>query len=272
MMAGTLLNPRGLELWNHVYFMLTYPSNQQYSLEWQPPRNAGWQMNIFFAWVLLFAPLATLSTRKLSWMEWVWFLGFGWLAVSGTRYVIWFLFILVVLTAAPLADVTRGKLDPPVKVSSALFNIILACLFIPLPLFYLPGIRETWWTQAPSAYAADATPFGAEKWLKEHPDVPGPLWNDYVFGSYLLFSLPSRPIWLDSRFYPFPPDQMDEYVRISQGSSDWETVFQKKGINLLLLSPARQPRLIENVEASNAWCEQYRDPYAIILSRCEPIQ
>jgi hypothetical protein len=93
-----------------------------------------------------------------------------------------------------------------------------------------------------------------------------------VFGSYLLFSLPSRPIWLDSRFYPFPPEQMDEYVRISQGSSDWETVFQKEGINLLLLSLARQPRLIENVEASNAWCEQYRDPYAIIFSRCEPIQ
>jgi hypothetical protein len=65
---------------------------------------------------------------------------------------------------------------------------------------------------------------------------------------------------------------MDEYVRISQGSSDWETVFQDEGINLLLLSLARQPRLIENVEASNAWCEQYRDKYAIIYSRCEPIQ
>ena len=272
MLAGTLVNPRGIELWKHVHFMLTSPSNQLYSVEWQPPRNAGWQMNIFFAWLLVFAPLVVLSTRKLSMMEWVWFLGFGWLAVSGIRYVIWFLFLLVVLTAAPLADVTRRKLDRSVNVSSGIFNVILACLFIPLPLFYLPGLREKWWTEAPSVYAADVTPFGAVKWLEEHPEVPDPLWNDYLFGSYLLFALPSRPISLDSRFYPFPPEQMEEYVQISHGSSEWESVFQREGINLLLLSIASQPRLIENVESSDKWCEQYRDQYAIIFSRCIPIQ
>ena len=272
MLAGTLVNPRGIELWKHVHFMLTSPSNQLYSVEWQPPRNAGWQMNIFFAWLLVFAPLVVLSTRKLSMMEWVWFLGFGWLAVSGIRYVIWFLFLLVVLTAAPLANVTRRKLDRSVNVSSGIFNVILACLFIPLPLFYLPGLREKWWTEAPSVYAADVTPFGAVKWLEEHPEVPNPLWNDYLFGSYLLFALPSRPISLDSRFYPFPPEQMEEYVQISHGSSEWESVFQREGINLLLLSIASQPRLIENVESSDKWCEQYRDQYAIIFSRCIPIQ
>jgi hypothetical protein len=271
MLAGTLLNPRGIDLWNHVYFMLTSPSNQLYSLEWQPPRNAGWQMNIFFAWMLLFAPLATLSPRKLSLMEWVWFLGFGWLAVSGIRYVIWFLFILAVLTAAPLADVTRNKLDRPVKVSSGVFNVILVCLFIPLPLFYLPGIREKWWAQAPPVYATDTTALTAVKWLEEHPEVPGPLWNDYLFGSYLLFALPSRPIWLDSRFYPFPPEQMEEYVQISHGSSEWDSVFRREGVNLLLLSMEGQPKLIENVESSKEWCEQYRDQYAVIFSRCTPI-
>jgi hypothetical protein len=229
-------------------------------------------MNIFFAWILLFAPLAGLSTRKLSLMEWVWFLGFGWLAVSGIRYVIWFLFILAVLTAAPLADVTRNKLDHSVKVSSGIFNMILACLFIPLPLFYLPGIREKWWVQAPPVYATDTTALAAVKWLEEHPEVPGPLWNDYLFGSYLLFALPSRPIWLDSRFYPFPPEQMEEYVQISHGSSEWDSVFQREGINLLLLSIENQPTLIENVESSNEWCEQYRDQYAVIFSRCTPIQ
>lgn len=271
MFAGTLLNPQGIHLWSHVAFMLTTPSNQAYSVEWQPPLNAGWQMNIFFAWTLIFAPLAAFSSRKLFLMEWVWFLGFGWLAFSGIRYVIWFLFILTVLTAAPLADLTRNKLDGSVKISSPALNFALACLFIPLSLFYLPGIREKWWSEAPSAYAINATPFGAEQWLKEHPEVPGPLWNDYVFGSYLLFALPSRPISIDSRFFPFPPEQMEEYQEISHGSTTWESAFDRDGINLLLLSTETQPKLVENVEASDRWCEQYRDQYAIIFSRCEPM-
>jgi hypothetical protein len=272
MFVATLLNPQGIHLWSHVAFMLTTPSNQAYSVEWQPPVNAGWQMNIFFAWTLLFAPLVMFSARRLSLMEWAWFLGFGWLAFSGIRYVIWFLFLLAVLSAAPLAALTRNKLDGPVKLSSPVFNVALACVFIPLSLFYLPGLREKWWTEAPSAYAVNATPFGAERWLKEHPDVPGPMWNDYVFGSYLLFSLPSRPISIDSRFFPFPPDQMEEYQEISHGSPIWDSAFDRDGINLLLLSTETQPRLLENVEASTKWCEQYRDPYAVIFSRCEPIQ
>jgi hypothetical protein len=272
MFTGTLLNPQGVRLWTHVAFMLTTPSNQAYSVEWHPPLNAGWQMNMFFGWTLIFAPLAAISSRKLSLLEWIWFLGFGWLAVSGIRYVIWFLFILVVLTAAPLADLTRNKLDNSVKVSSPTVNIALACFFIPLSLLYLPGLREKWWAEAPAAYAVDATPRGAVQWLKEHPEVQGPLWNDYVFGSYLLFALPSRPISIDSRFFPFPPKQMEEYQEISHGSTKWESIFKRDGINLLLLSTTTQSKLVEQVEASDQWCQQYHDEYAVIFSRCEPIQ
>jgi hypothetical protein len=271
MLAGPVLNPRGIVLWEHVHFMMVSPSNQQYSSEWVPSQNLGWQMNIFFAWTLIFAPLAGFSSRKLSLMEWIWFLGFGWLAFSAIRHVIWFLFILVVLTALPLADVIRNMLDRSVKVSSPVFNIALACLFIPLSLFYLPGIREKWWTQAPPAYTPELTPVAAKEWLEAHPELPGPLWNDYAFGSYLSFALPSRPTWLDSRFFVFPPQQMDEYQKLSHGSPEWDSIFRREGVNLLFLSLKNQPRLVENVEASEEWCEQYRDETAVIFSRCEPI-
>ncbi len=107
--------------------------------------------------------------------------------------------------------------------------------------------------------------------VEEHPEVPGPLWNDYVFGSYLLFALPSRPISIDSRFFPFPPEQIEEYQEITHGSIEWESVFKRDGINLLLLSITTQPKLVEEVEFSDQWCEQYRDKTAVIFSRCEPI-
>lgn len=271
MLAGTLVTPHGLAQWDHLRFMLTVPSNQEFSLEWRPPANEGWQMNLFFAWILLSAPLAAFSSRKLSPLEWVWFLGFGWLAFSGIRYVIWFVLILTPLTASLLTGLLPKKEARPVKDGLPAVNIALAVLFASLSLLYLPGVRETWWTQAPPAYASDLTPAEAVEWLDRRPDLPGPLWNDYAFGSYLAYALPSRPVWVDSRFFPFSGGQMDEYLQMSRGGPLWESVLDREGVNLLLLSTKNQPRLIELVDRSSAWCEQYRDETAVVFSRCEPM-
>jgi hypothetical protein len=272
MVIGTLINPRGLGSWRYLNFMLRSPSDQLFSLEWFPPRNEGWQLNIFFAWTLLIAPIAALSTRKPTLMEWIWFLGFGWLAFSGIRYVIWFLFLLGVMTAAPLGELTRRKMDSNVKISSPIFNTALAGLFLLFSLLYLPGIREKWWSESPPVYAPESNPIAAVNWLKAHPELPGPLWNDFAFGSYLAFALPSRPTWLDSRFFVFPPEQMTEYQQIGHASPEWETLLQRERINLLFLSIGGQSQLIKGLASSRDWCEQYRDRYAVIFSRCEPIQ
>jgi hypothetical protein len=271
MIIGTLLNPRGFAIWQYLNFMLTSPSDQLYSVEWFPPTNQGWQLNIFFAWTLLLAPLAALSPRKPTVMEWVLFLGFGWLALSGIRYVVWFLFIVSVMTAAPLAGFTHGKLDASEKFGSTVFNFALSGIFVLLSLLYLPGIRERWWSEAPPVYAAETNPIDAVEWLKMYPEIPGPMWNNFAFGSYLAFALPSRPTWLDTRFFVFPPEQIEEYQKIRHGSPEWEMLLQRKGINLLLLSTGAEAQLIQNLISSSDWCEHYRDQYAVIFSRCDPI-
>jgi hypothetical protein len=272
MVIATLLNPRGFGNWQFLNFMLRSPSDQLFSVEWFPPQNSGWQLNIFFAWMLVIAPIAALSGRKLTVMEWVLFLGFGWLAFSGIRYVIWCLFILAVISAAPLADLTRGKVDSSARTGSPLLNIGIAGLFTVLSLLYLPGIRESWWSQAPDVYALGSNPIAAVDWLKAHPDLPGPIWNDFAFGSYLAFALPSRPTWLDTRFFIFPPEQMKKYQEVSHATADWESLLQADGVNLLLLSQTSHSQLIASAASSPDWCEQYRDPTAVIFSRCEPIQ
>ena len=271
MVLGTLVNPHGFAVWRYLNFMLLSPSDQFYSVEWFPPTNSGWQLNIFYAWTLLLAPLAALSPRKPTLMEWVLFLGFGWLAFSGIRYVIWFLFILSVMSAAPLDGLTRGKLDSSVRLSSPGFNFALSGVIILLSLLYLPGIRERWWAEAPPVYAAETNPIAAVEWLKDHPEFPGPLWNNFAFGSYLAFALPSRPTWLDSRFFVFPPEQMEEYQKVRHGTPEWESILQQEGVNLLFLSAGAEAQLIQKLMSSSNWCEQYRDQHAVIFSRCTPI-
>jgi hypothetical protein len=271
MLGCTLLNPYGMDGWRQAIFMFRSPTQRLFVTEWFPPQNEGWQLNIFFGWILAFPLLAAFSSRKLSALEWVLFLGFGWLALSGIRFVTWFLFIFAILTARLLAGMPNYKLDEIKTASKPAFNLILSILFLVLPLISLPGIRERWWPKPPPVYDP-ATPFQAVDWLKANPELPGPLWNYYAFGSYLTFALPSRPPWIDTRFFINPPEQIETYQKISSAAADWGNLLQQEGINLLMLSIDNQAGLIKAVEQSDAWCEQYRDKVAILFSRCTSTQ
>ncbi len=263
---ATLINPQHFKVWGYVGIMLSSPSDQLFSVEWLPPRNLGWQMNIFFAWLLLFAPLVAFSKRRLSILDWVWFLAFGWMAVSGIRYVIWFLMILSLQTATLLSGIDQFK-DRPVPENKPVLGYLIGCviLFMTLPL--LPTLRDLWWPAAPSPYYLSDTPVAATEWLGNRPDIPGPLWNDYVFGSYLAFALPSRKPWMDSRFNAYPPEQWEQYRYIVGANTDWEEFFDREGVNLLMLSIAGESALVEEVARAPSWCRLYQDPYAVIYAR-----
>jgi hypothetical protein len=267
-LAAALINPHGIQVFGYVVGMLRSPADQLFSAEWRPPANEGWQMNLFFAWLLLFAPLVAFSSRRLSRLEWGWFLLFGWLALSGLRYVIWFLNILAVLTAALLQDGGRRWLDRPPAAIRPRLNLAIGSLLLLLPLSLLPGLRQAWWPSAPAPYSLSNTPVAATRWLSAHPSLPGPLWSGYVFGSYLSFALPSRPVWIDTRFYLYPPSQWQRYQAIARAEYNWETLLAEEKVNLLMISVANEPRLLAAVSASPHWCLQYRDEYAAIYLRC----
>jgi hypothetical protein len=270
-LLATFINPRGIFVWQFVSDMLTSPSDQLFATEWRPPVNAGWQMNIFFAWLLLFFPLVALSPRRLAFLEWVWFLGFGWLALSGLRYVIWFMFIMALLSGPLLTELLKPFTREVRESLNPRFNFLLGFILLALPLMMLPGLRESWWKDSPPVYHKATTPIAATEWLEAHPELPGPLFSEYTFGSYLTFALPSRLLWIDNRFNAYPPEHWEKYQAISSAKPEWDELLDEDKVNLLMLSLASQASLVQAVEESGQWCEQYRDKTAVIFSRCEPI-
>ncbi|HEX2696996.1 MAG TPA: hypothetical protein VHM28_04760, partial [Anaerolineales bacterium] len=136
-----LVTPFGITLWVSLIHSLISPLSWNLSTEWQPPRNAGWQMNIFFGWVLLFLPLSSFSSRRLSLLEWVWLLGLLWMSFSGIRYVIWGLFVLAAFSAALLAEWDLRWLDRPTQTVRPAFNYFLGAMLLLVSLLALPGIR-----------------------------------------------------------------------------------------------------------------------------------
>lgn len=261
-LAATLINPRGPLAWGYVLESLTSKSSLSFSMEWAPPVNQGWQMNLFFAWLLAFIPLAAKSKSQLSRMDWALLLGFGLLALFGQRYVIWFVFILAVLTSKLITHIIVQKNDTVKKTIPAL-DICLGMLFIILPLALLPGIRDKWWKQAPQPLID--TPVKAVDWLKQRPELPGPLWSEIGFSSYLEYALPTRFVWIDTRFELYPVSQWEDYQDVSNASWNWQSILTRDAIKLLMISNQKQPRLLEALQSASNWSLLYQDEITSIF-------
>jgi hypothetical protein len=154
----------------------------------------------------------------------------------------------------------RSKLNLPA------FNLALSLLFVLLPLAFLPGLREKWWKQAPAD--TENTPVAATTWLAAHPALPGPLWSEIGFSSYLEFALPQRPTWIDTRFEVFPVEQWQAYKDITDAGYDWQSRLDATGVNLLMVSPQNQPLLLAALKITPVWCEIYHDDVAVMYQHC----
>ena len=269
LLGALCLNPRGWHTWEYVVQLLISPSNQQFSLEWGPPVNKGWQMNLFFFWILLFPVLVVFSPKKMSTLEWVWFLGFGFMALWGLRYGIWFILVLAIFTAK-LLSTWEEKYLPASKRSVPVLNLVFPILFAASSLAFLPDIRQIWWKQAPEV--TTNTPIKAVDWLRAHPDLEGPLVSEMGFASYLEFMMPERPVWIDSRVFPFPTDMWEDYRNFSLGYWNWDQSLENTHANLLMVSEESQPKLALALAKSADWCNVYSDDVAQIYTRggCNP--
>lgn len=261
----TFINPRGPLLWSDTFQLLQSEGNH-FSQEWKSPVNSGWQMNLFFVWFLATIPLMVFSRKKLHLYEWIWFLGFSWMAISGVRYVIWFLAIVLIDTSQLLPGLMNLKSEKLVFQYPKM-NIIFLAIMVLLPLSLLPGIREKWWSAAPEALA-NTTPVEAVAWLKENGDLPGELFNDYLFGSYLEYALPERPVWIDTRFHIFSTQQWEDYLSISNGEFGWEKKIAPFSIETFILNPTSQKNLVASLDNSLEYCRVYHDQKAVIFTVC----
>ncbi len=265
-LLATFITPRGPLAWADALQLVSNPSNQLFSKEWQPPVNIGWQMNLFFGWLLSFPLLVGVSPSKPDRLAWLWFVGLGWLALSGVRYGIWFTGVLGFVSAGMAQPLVERFVKVRMRLGAAGMNLGLAGMFLLLPLLLLPGVRAGWWEAAPPVYS-ETTPVEAAAWLRGQPELPGPLWADLVYSSYLVQALPERPVWAYTRFEQFPPEHWERYLQIAGAEPGWQAALAQDGVRLLLLSKTDQPRLAQAVRLEPGWQVVYEDGVALILSR-----
>jgi hypothetical protein len=256
-LAAIPFTPYGTRLAAYPFTVAsTLPLNVGNILEWQPmPFNiAGGKL--FLAVVLAFF-LAQMLFRT-SWHVTEVVLCFGgiMMACLHVRFL-----LLFVPFFAPLFATLLALWIPPyaAKKDRPILNAILMTAVLVAIIRYFP-------TQAGIEKIASRNfPVGAVDYLRKHP-TPGPMYNTYGYGGYLIWALPEQKVFIDGRGDLYEDGgAFLEYLQVSDLKPAAFMVLRAHGIQSCLLE-AQEP--MATVLATNPdWEKRYSDGVSTLFVR-----
>lgn len=174
-------------------------------------------------------------------------------AVTATRNVGPFLMVAVPALAVLVPRswhriAARRREYPGLNCATAAVAIALACAAVVYA--YANAIDHLRWRPLPDASFAALNA------------CPGNLYNRFDEGGYLIWFVPGRPVFIDSRYFPYPDDLLQEHVRI-EATGDSADTFRRYDIHCAYL-PARS--LVGQRLIDEGWTSLYRDDRWMVLS------
>ncbi len=140
-------------------------------------------------------------------------------------------------------------------------NWLLLLLIIVVALIRISGPIST---QANEAEQAENLPVAAINYLREN-EPPGPMFNNYNWGGYIVWKLPQYPVFVDGRTDLYGDELLREYLATVFANSGWKETLDEYGIKLVFVETAAP--LAKELRQETGWEEVYRDEMASILVR-----
>jgi hypothetical protein len=227
-LLATVVNPRGVHVWDYVFTLTSNQTVQQYIYEWQAPRFGEGPGTVFFGGFALCAALVfLLATKKpgasneagrfgLRLGETLILLALFALGCRSLRSVLWFalFFIPVAASLGTSYFAARSTVETDRTRTGGAFVPKVLCFALAGMLVLLwPSVkaRVSWPQEFKNRYAPSprgevelildsTTPVAAAQFLSA--SRPRRLWNDMGQGAYLAWALPPQTARCDWRIPP----------------------------------------------------------------------
>ena len=119
-------------------------------------------------------------------------------------------------------------------------------------------------------FSSEVFPVAAvEALLDSDFDPPGPVYNEFGWGGYLLYrAWPTIHVFIDGQTDFYGEKLTREYVRIRALSPDWEALLEKHGVRWAIIPP--DVALNQALEMSTEWRTIFSDSTAVVWTRTNP--
>lgn len=267
---ATLINPYGPRLYREVYttFIQTsgFAAVRNTISEWQPTtlqHLPGLELLLYSALLLL----AMVWQRKrinctMIFLSAIFLL----LALASWRHVPVFMVVSIPLWVVLARNWSLDALDRILK------NItVIAATVIVLGLVSWYQVTFYWQKGISSQALAGDYPYDGVKYLKSHlPE--GAMYNEYDWGGYLLWSLPSEKVFIDGRMAVWKQGAKNvfrDWEAITLLDENWRGLLESYNINWVILR--RGHRIAEILRRDKDWQEVYVDALASVIIRKIPL-
>jgi hypothetical protein len=265
-LAAIGLNPNGVQMLAYPFRTVSIGVLRQYIQEWQSPNFHDPGMQPFLVLLLLTIAVYAAGRRRPRITDVLLTVVFGAMALLAARNI--GLFALAVLPG--LVPQTESALSPllerlppsrPIRPALArtinVLLLLLVCIaaILQISLSVSPQSNEKQLSQDFPVAAAKAI-------LEQHP--PGPLFNSYNWGGYVLWALyPDYPSFVDGRTDLFDDDLLQSYLAAWKAESEWQSVISRWGIRLVLIEPDAP---LAGALLRDGWQTRYADSQAVVLT------
>jgi hypothetical protein len=259
-MAATLINPYHVRL----YFVIWEYASQTIAMrlvsELAPP-DFSFQQKHWWNWalvaILLWAAVAC-SRRRLPIFD-VAILIVGALFSLRMQRDIWFgsLCAAAVLTRLSGGERTANDRWQVARLGVA---IVVAVLVARAVWIGVPGVGK-------SAEIANrnAFPAGAVEYIREHRP-PGPLFNHFDWGGYLIWKLPEYPVSIDGRTNLYGEQRLVRSYKTWAGDPSWESDPELLAAGFIIAQNKERVKLTNLLRsASDRWRIVYEDDVAVVF-------
>ena len=268
---ASLINPYGVGSLVYVASIGSNPVIRDFVTEWAPT-TVDWREGIiFFGSLILLAVLAYRSCLRLTVLEILLLVVFGFLAWSSVRAIVWWGLVIAPIVARQLGAFLPNRLSGARDRPG--FNAFILAMIGMLAIVSLPWFKSsvTFLPADKRGLFGSDTPVAVGEYLRTHdPPNAGVLLNTNSFGGYLEWAAwPRHTVFTDGRIELHPPQVWFDYLKIVFPSAHWRDLLDQYGIGYMVLSKVEQNDLIVDLRADSAWRLDYEDDQAVVFSRTD---
>jgi hypothetical protein len=268
-LAGCL-NPHGIWIYKFPFEIFLSPVQQQLVNDWLSPNFHRPETAPLVLLIFMTVGALALSPKRVRLSEVLLFLSALYMTLKSQRHVAILALVAVPLMAGYLQNwvtaSSNGKIFNPVNStnSTLLRNTYIYSLIFLLPLIVLVfRLRSTVLSSA--SQIALGVPVNAVEYMEKNKVIGKTFTDPNIWGGYLIWKMPSNPVYIDGRIDMYGEDFVKEYLSIILGRSDWRGPFDRYGVQIITVAP--NSVLAQEMKTASDWQQVYIDEMAVVITK-----